>query len=125
MYIAVYSLTGANSAIGVFSLETKKMTQVKTPGGGNVIMKQFGGGDWIDGNRFLVWDGMRATAYIYDVEADETRKVAGIQGPCDIRVVEEGKALVVNRTREESDIWMLTLGTIDNRPAVPKPEEKP
>jgi Tol biopolymer transport system component len=124
-YIAVGSLTGAKPMVGVFSLETKKVTQVKTPGGGNVFMTQFSGGDWIDGNRFIGWNEMRATAYIYDVEKDETREVEGIQGPCDIRVVEEGKALVVNRTRQESDIWMLTLGTIDKQPAIPKTGEKP
>ncbi|MHC5110476.1 MAG: hypothetical protein ACYTHJ_11430 [Planctomycetota bacterium] len=39
-----------------------------------------------------------------------------MQGSCEIRVVEDGAALVANRVREESDIWMLTLGTVAAAP---------
>jgi WD40 repeat protein len=114
-YIAGTLGDTVNFVISVFSCETQNVTRVKAADGGIVLRTGWESFDWIDENRLIGWDRERETAYIYDVAADETREVPGIQGPCDIRVVESGQALIVNRTREESDIWMLTLGTIDNR----------
>ena len=124
-YIAGRYEENAKSIIGVFSRETKTVTSIKAPDGGDILPSDWNSLDWIDGARFIVWDETRATAYIHDVAAVETREVPGIQGPCDIRVVEEGKAIIVNRTRAESDIWMLTLGTIDNRPSTPETGSAP
>jgi len=92
------------------------VTAVRAPDGGNILTSLISGMDWIDEHRLLLWDEKRNTAFVYDVKADATREVTGIRGPCDIRVVDSGAALIVNRTREESDIWMLTLDTIEDKP---------
>ena len=114
-YIAGSMDNSRKERIAVYSLVSKKVIPIKAPDGGEIDASGWGSPSWIDGNRFIGWDLTRATAYIYDVAADETRELPGILGPCDICVVQKGKALIVNRTRAESDIWMLTLGTIDNQ----------
>ncbi len=124
-YIAGTLVDNTKSVIGVFSRETQSVIRIKASDGGDLPRSGWYAFDWIDETRLIGWDGARAMAFIYDLAADETREVPGIEGPCDIRVVENGQALIVNRTREESDIWMLTLGTIDNRPVANESERAP
>jgi len=106
----------SKGGLGVLALETKKITLIRVPDGGTILTFLKSGMDWIDDKRFITWDEKRDTAFIYDVETDATHEVTGIRGPGDIRVVEDGAALIVNRTREEADIWMLTLDTIEETP---------
>ena len=92
------------------------MIPIKAADGGEIGDSTRNSASWIDENRVIGWDAKRATAYIYDVATEETRGLPGIRGPCLICVVQGGKAIIANRRRVESDIWMLTLGTIDNQP---------
>ena len=68
--------------------------------------------DWIDEHRLLLWDEKRRSAFIWDITTGSAREVPGVPGPCEIRIVDAGRALVVSRLRSESDIWMLQLGTV-------------
>jgi len=121
-YLAGYS-TGSPEygSIGVVDVKTMEMTRVRPPDGGSISLSKQSKLDWIDDTRLIAWDQTRSTTFIHDVATGTTREVEGLQGPCDIRVVEDSTALIVNRTREESNIWMLTLGTVGDLPASTTP----
>ena len=116
-YLAGYCTGDSKYGIAsVLTLETMDTTPIQAPDGGDLLLSQQATINWIDATRFILWDMKRSTTYVYDVVAGEAREVKGLQGPCDIRVVENGAALIVNRTREEADIWLLTLATVDDTP---------
>jgi len=98
---------------GVYDLQTRDVTPLHAPDGGGIYVTQDSGFDWVDGNRLVVWDEKRAVAFVCNVQAGTTETLKGLDGPCDIRVVEQGRTLVVNRLRAESDIWMLRLGRVE------------
>ncbi len=108
-------LAGSSSyMVAVYDLKDKSLIAVHAPDGGELLVSQDGGLDWIDENRLLTWDEKRDKAFICDVKTGNTKVLEGLEGPCDIRVIEGGHALVVNRLRKESDIWMLRLGRIND-----------
>ncbi len=104
---------GVFGELQLYDVESQEITRVAAPDGGDMLVSQVAGMDWIDNNRLIVWDEKRDAAFIFDRTTDTSHVVSGIKGPCQICVVEGGKALVVNRLRAESDIWMLRLETIN------------
>ncbi len=103
-----------NPAICLYDLQTGALTVLRTPDG--QALESFAHGDtlmdWIDEHRLLFWDEKRRSAFIWDIKTSSARAVPSIPGPCEIRVVNGGRTLVLCRYYTESDIWMLQLGTV-------------
>jgi Tol biopolymer transport system component len=69
-----------------------------------------GSAAWLDEGRFLFGDRRLGGVHVWDVAEGTSREVIGVPGPGVIRVIDDGRALIINRSRDESDIWMLRLG---------------
>jgi eukaryotic-like serine/threonine-protein kinase len=107
--------SGANrlrAVASLYDLQTGEITILQTPDG--QVFETWGMGssdmDWIDEHRLLVWDDRRRSAVIWDIRTGSAREVPGVPGPCELRVIDAGRALIVSQQRTESDIWMLQLG---------------
>ena len=68
------------------------------------------GTTWLpDGRRILGWDGAGDKAFLWDTQTQSRVRVPGIPGPCEVVLAADGRTLLINQTKTESDIWMLTL----------------
>jgi Tol biopolymer transport system component len=105
-----------NPVAGLYDLQTGTITVLQAADGQALECSYDAPGmDWIDEHRLLVWDEKRRSAFIWDIRTGSAREVPGVPGPCEIRIVDAGRTLVVSRLRSESDIWMLQLGDVDER----------
>jgi hypothetical protein len=100
------------SAVGLLDVQTGAATIFRLSDGETFESLRAGraGMDWIDERRLLIWNNKRRTATIWDTSTGSAREVPGVPGPCEIRVIEAGQALILAKTVDESDIWMLELG---------------
>ena len=98
----------------LFEIQTAAVTILKTSNGQIFECHGLGSGDmdWIDEHRLLLWDEMRRSTFIWDIATGSAREVPGIPGPCELKVIDAGRGLVVDRQRTESEIWMLQLGEV-------------
>ena len=102
-----------NPAAGLYDLRTGSVTVLRAADGQPLECNDLATGmDWIDEHRLLLWEEKRRSALVWDIRTGSAREVPGVPGPCAIRIVDAGRALVVSRQRTESDIWMLQLGTV-------------
>ncbi len=102
-----------NPAAGLYDLQTGAITVLRAADGQPLECSDHAPGmDWIDEHRLLLWEEKRRAAYVWDIRTGSAREVPGVPGPCEIRIVDSGRTLVVSRSRRESDIWMLQLGTV-------------
>jgi len=105
-----------NPAIALYDLNAGAMTVLRDADGQPLECSDHAPGmDWIDESRLLLWDEKRRAAFVWDVETSSAREVPNFPGPCEIRVIDGGRALVVSRQRSDSDIWMLQLGDVDQK----------
>jgi Tol biopolymer transport system component/predicted Ser/Thr protein kinase len=106
-----------NAAISLYDTQSGATSVLRSPDGKVVegLAIGLGGMDWIDEHRLLVWDKRRRSAFVWDTQTGSAREVPGIPGPCDLRIVDNGRALFVSRWRKESDIWMLQLGEVGEK----------
>lgn len=100
------------SAVGLLDVQTGAVSIPRASDGQVFESLRLGraGMDWIDENRLLIWDGRRQSAFIWDLTTNSAREVTGVPGPCELRVINAGFAMMASKTFEESDIWMLQLG---------------
>ncbi|MGD2109347.1 MAG: protein kinase [Phycisphaerae bacterium] len=110
----------SNFIVVIYDVQSGDLSPLYGPGMGEVQNSQASSFDWIDNTRLIVWDEKHASAFICSVDSGTARPLPELQGPCGIRVVDEGRSLVVNRLRAESDIWMLTLGHVTEQPGTRK-----
>jgi len=104
-----------NPAAGLYDVKADTVAVLRAEDGQPLECSEpLPGMDWIDEHRVLLWDEKRHSAFIWDIRASSAREVSGIPGPCELRVIDAGRALIVSRLHEESDIWMLQLGNADN-----------
>ncbi len=98
----------------LYDLQTASITVLQTPDGRVFETKGMGSSDldWIDEHRLLLWDEKRRSMFLWDIRTGSAREVPGIPGPCEFRLIDAGRTLVVSRERAESDIWMLQLGDV-------------
>jgi len=104
----------SKAVASLYDVQTGAITILRAPDG-QVFEGQgvgFNGMDWIDEHRLLLGDERRRSTYVWDIRTGSAREVPGVPGPCDLRVIDAGRGLVVRRLRSESDIWMLQLGTV-------------
>ena len=102
-----------NPAASIYDLQAGTVTILRATDGQPLESSDHAPGmDWIDEHRLLLWEEKRRSAYVWDIRTGSAREVPGVPGPCEIRVVDAGRALIVSRLRSESDIWMLQLGTV-------------
>jgi Tol biopolymer transport system component len=65
---------------------------------------------WLpDGRRVLGWDAARNTATLWNVDTGAVEDVPGIPGTSELRLSADGRTLLINRTIQEGDIWLMTL----------------
>ncbi|MCZ6653067.1 MAG: protein kinase [Planctomycetota bacterium] len=64
---------------------------------------------WIDENHFMFWDPKRHAVFIWDTQSETSRELAGLPGPCELKLANDGRTLFLNRFRDEADIWALSL----------------
>jgi len=92
--------------VAIFSFETGSKRFLQHADGGYVRTSRT---RWLDANRLLFWEDELDSAMLWDSERNEIRPLERIPGPSEIAATPDGRTLVVNRTRHESDIWLLTL----------------
>jgi len=102
-----------NPAASLYDMQSGTVTVLRAADGQPLECSGAAPGmDWIDEHRLLLWEEKRRSAYLWDIRTGSAREVPGVPGPCEIRIVDAGRTLVVSRLRSESDIWMLQLGTV-------------
>jgi len=105
------------SAVSLFEVKTGAVSVLRMPDGEVFESFRLGqaGMDWIDEHRLLVWDGRRQAVFVWDTTTGSAREIPGVPGPCEIRVIDAGRTLILSKPQEESDIWMLQLGDLDRK----------
>jgi Tol biopolymer transport system component len=100
-----------NDAAALHDLQAGRVTILRAGDGQPLeVSGNAPGMDWIDEHRLLLWEAKRRTAFIWDTTTGSVREVPGVPGPCELRVIDGGRALILSRDRTESDIWMIHLG---------------
>jgi Tol biopolymer transport system component len=92
----------------VYSVDEEGLEVVRDPAGKPIVNFEEGV-DWLDAHRVLAADSKTRQVYVYDVRTKTSRPIAGIPAG-DFDVATDGRSMIVSRVRQESDVWMLTLG---------------
>ncbi len=66
-------------------------------------------GTWLDDERYVFWDIERRQFFLADAGTGTTRVFEGVEGRANIRFAQQGRVMIANRYRTESDVWLLTL----------------
>jgi len=100
-----YSTTPQGNRGAIYSVATGRVDMAQ---GARSSLWQ--GPTWLpDGRRFLAYDGESDKAVLMDAQTRSRVQVLGIPGPCELGLTADGRTLLINQTKIESDIWMLTL----------------
>lgn len=102
-------MTGFDASSGMrltYDSQSGKVKRVQLDGEPRTV----GGTDvWLDEGRILTWDLARDSAVAWDVETHVSTVVENLPGPSNFLVLQSQDALLVNRIRTDTQIWMLTL----------------
>jgi len=100
-----------NPSASLYDLQTGSVSILRAPDGDVFECLESGdsGMDWIDEHRLLLWDEKRRSAFVWDIRTGSAREVPDVPGPCEMRLIDDGRTLVIRRERTEADIWMLQL----------------
>jgi serine/threonine protein kinase len=97
-------------AAAIYSFDTGSYELLRYPDGR--LARSWTHSDaWLDDNRLVLWDDELAQAMVIHIDGSAASVIEGVPGPAGVGFADSGRTLVVNHITEESDIWLLELGT--------------
>ena len=93
---------------GVYDLASAKVQRLNEPDGRPFVIG-WESGTWLDDERYAFWDIERRQFFVADADIGTTRVLEGVEGPANVCFAQQGRVMIVNRYRAESDVWLLTL----------------
>jgi Tol biopolymer transport system component len=95
----------------LYSLETESYELLSYPDG-RPVRSYVHSDAWLDERRVALWDDELHRVMVLHIDGSAAHTVEGVPGPAGVGFADGGRTLVVNRTTEESEIWLLELGDV-------------